>query len=78
MHGGAQLERRSGRSAQLASKSSSSAFWAWRRFSAWSKTADLFAVEDIGGDLLARVGREAVEDDRAVGGGGQQLGVDAR
>ena len=34
------------------------------------------AVEDGGGDLLAAVGREAVEDDGVAVGGGEELVVD--
>src|SRR5690242_19573722 len=33
-------------------------------------------VEDVGFDLLARVGGQAVEDDRPVLGGGEQVGVE--
>jgi hypothetical protein len=35
----------------------------------------LVAVEHVGGDLLAGMGGEAVEDDGAVGGGGEEVGV---
>ena len=44
--------------------SASSAFWTCRRFSASSQTADCVAVEHARRDLLARVGGQAVEDDR--------------
>src|SRR5215218_767865 len=36
----------------------------------------LLAVEDLGGDLFAGVGGEAVEDDRTVLGGGEEVGVE--
>ena len=44
---------------------SSSAFCAWRRFSAWSQIALAVPVEDLGGDLLAGVRGQAVQRDRA-------------
>src|SRR3954471_12712511 len=34
------------------------------------------SVEDLGADLLAGVGRQAVEDDRALLGDGEQIGVE--
>ena len=34
------------------------------------------AVEDLGADLLARMGREAVHDDRPLGGEREQVGVE--
>ena len=39
-----------------------------RRFSAWSQTADLRPVDDLAGDLLAAVRRQAVQHDDVVGG----------
>ncbi|MEZ4523801.1 MAG: hypothetical protein R3A46_19515 [Thermomicrobiales bacterium] len=39
----------------------------WGRFSAWSKTTDR-AVDDLGRDLVATVGRQAVHEDRVRGG----------
>ena len=36
------------------------------------------AVEDLGGDLLPRMGGQAVQDDRAVIGRRQQVGVDSK
>ncbi len=47
-----------------------------RRFSASSQTALCAAVEDVGGDLLARVRGQAVEDDRVGIGLGEQRLVD--
>ena len=38
-------------------------FWAWMRFSASSHTRERGAVDHLGGDLFAAVGRQAVEED---------------
>ena len=51
--------------AYASTSSSSNAFWACRRFSAWSQIAERGAVEDALGDLLAGVGGQAVQRDRA-------------
>ena len=54
------------RAPQASSSISSSAFWACRRFSAWSKTAERSPVENLGADLLAGMGGQAVQDDRPI------------
>jgi len=36
----------------------------------------VIAVEDLGGDLLARVRRQAVQDDRPLLGDGEQVAVE--
>ena len=59
-----------------ATSHSSSAFWAWRRFSAWSQIALAVAVEHGGGDLLAGVGGQAVQRDGAGRGAVEQRVVD--
>ena len=53
-----------------------SAFWACSRFSAWSHTAERGAVEHLGGDLLARVGGQAVQRDGVLARAGQQRVVE--
>ena len=58
------------------SRKASTAFWAWRRFSASSQHDALGAVDHVGVDLLAAVGREAVQEDRAGVGLRHQLGGD--
>ena len=59
------------------SSSSSSAFCAWRRFSAWSQMRWRCAVEHLGGDLLAGVRGQVVHREGAGRGGVEQRVVDA-
>ena len=54
----------------------SSAFWACRRFSASSQMIALRAVDDLGGDLVAAVGRQAVDEDGVGGRERHERGVD--
>ncbi len=58
------------------SSSSSSAFCAWRRFSACSQIRWRCAVENLGRDLLAGVGGQVVHREGALGGRVQQLVVE--
>ena len=60
------------------SSQASSAFWACSRFSASSQTADARAVDDLGGDLVAAVGGQAVQHDGVGAARGQQRGVDRK
>ena len=62
---------RHGSPVDLRSNHTISAFWACRRFSASSQTTRLRTVDDVGGDLLPAVGRQAVQHDRVGGGPGQ-------
>ncbi len=59
-----------------ATNNSSSAFCAWRRFSAWSQMRWRFAVEDLRGDLLAWVRGQVVHRKRARGGRVEQRVVE--
>ena len=66
----ARLELR-GAHRRCSSRNVSRAFCACSRFSASSQTTLCGAVDDLGRDLLAAVGRQAVQDDRVGRGPGQ-------